>query len=641
VKNQAKAVEGLTLLLALGLPLVFNPWGASPFELPKAVLLRSTIILLGWVTVLAGLERPALVARLKPRSTMSWAVLFFGLAVLASTVFSPDPQTSVWGTLGRQQGLLTTSAYLGLYWLAAHQLRTRPQVRRLWTVLVWGSLPVVVYGLAQAAGFRSLGWETDAASPVLSTLGRANFLGSYLVLIIPLTAALAFVGPRRALTFLFLIAQLICLLFTLSRGAWLGSFTALIVALVARSYATGRPRPALAALALVLLAAGSFLLLSRLAPSNALIAQVPGFERLASLTHTDQGSVAARLTIWRATLPLIGARPWLGYGLDTMWPRFIRVFPPQMVYYQGRLTVDRAHNLWLDLGMSVGLIGALAFLALLLAAFRRVRTGLRTVHDRDKRLFWVALAASIGGYLADLHVSFALTATNAVFWLLLGTVDSLTRALETPERDRTSAPPPVAFVPRLIYLPPTLVLLALLGQVSLRPFLADVAFWRSQQSTRSLGVRTRAGERAVRLWPAESEYRLGLARLYSEGDECAAAEAQINAVKRRRPDDPQVSAAYGTLYAHCAALSRAETAWEEAIRLAPTISRYHMYLGLVLAESGELDRAVDALRRAVELDVTDGTAYQWLAEAYQALGKEAAAEEARRQAEYWVAKTAQ
>ncbi len=57
------------------------------------------------------------------------------------------------------------------------------------------------------------------------------------------------------------------------------------------------------------------------------------------------GSEAARLTIWRATLTLLPQRLALGFGPETMFQAFAPVFPPELVYYQGRhLLVDRAHN---------------------------------------------------------------------------------------------------------------------------------------------------------------------------------------------------------------------------------------------------------------------------------------------------------
>ena len=111
--------------------------------------------------------------------------------VILATVLSVNPRTSLWGSYERRQGLLTLGAYVALFLLTATGLRTRAQAERLLTAIVWGSAPVIVYALLQAAAVDPLMWRTDAASPVLSTIGRANFLGSYLVLALPLTAGRA------------------------------------------------------------------------------------------------------------------------------------------------------------------------------------------------------------------------------------------------------------------------------------------------------------------------------------------------------------------------------------------------------------------------------------------------------------------
>ncbi len=628
----------LRLTLVLGLPVVFNPWGTSAFELPKAMFLRMFVIFLCWVTLLAYLERPPQRTRSSPAPGMLWASGAFILSLLLATVFSYDPHTSLWGALDRQQGLLTVTAYLALFWLTASQVRRWGQVDRLWSVLVWGSGPVVLYGLLQGIGVRPLGWQTDAASPVLSTLGRANFFGSYLVLIIPLTAARAKLArdPRPLLCLL--AGQLVCWLLTLARGAWMGLGAAVVIGAWAWAYAEGHRRAAWTVLVLALLGTGSLVLLMILGASNAALAEFHRLGFLTSLVNTDAGSVAARLAIWRTTLPMIAARPWLGYGPETIWPLFMRVFPPELVYYHGRgVIVDRAHNLWLDLGMRAGLLGGLAFAALLLATFGQIRRGLLAGRRRAERILWIALAAALGGHLVDLHVTFDLTTTGMIFWLLLALVAALSRRLNGAGED--VLPVSVESLLKFRYFVATLIVLALVGQLALRPLLADVAYWRSRQPRQTLDTRLQEAERAVRLWSLEPTYRLGLAELYAQQGDCAAANAQMTVLRARRSDDPQVWAAWGSLHAQCGDRSRTEAAWREAIRLAPNLGLYHRRLGWILANHGELEQAADTLQRAVALDATDVTAYRWLGEVYQALGKEEAAQEAYRQAEYWSEQT--
>lgn len=635
------ALEALWLTAAWAVPLAFNPWGHNAFELPKAVLLRALVLLMGLAALVgtgAGWEAPERGAARRRVAPWLGPALALGLAYALATALSVNPRVSLWGSDTRQQGLLTQGAYLALFLLTAAHLRTRAQAVRLWRTLVWGSVPVVVYGLLQGAGLDPLDWRTDAVSPVLSTFGRANLFGSYLVLIIPLTARQCFCAVRRWPHALLLAGQLSCLALTQARGAWLGLGAAMLMGLVVWAAATRDRRPLSLALALAALTVAFAGALNVPDGPLASLTPLPGLDRLVTLGRADAGSPAARLTVWRATLPLIAARPWLGYGPETLRTVFAPVFPPQLVYYQGRhVTVDRAHNLWLDLGMSVGLTGILAFAALLGVLGWRAWRGLRAVDDRGTRLTWTALAAAIVGHLVDLQFSFDLTAGATVFWLLLAMIAALgwNLAFAREPLARTKSP-------RRLWatlhpaLPPALLVCVLIGLVCLRPLLADVAYWQAQDG-RTLDERWAAATRAVRLWPLAPTYRLGLAATLGEGGDRAAAETQLEAATRLNPDDPGLWAARGALYARWGD-ARAVWAYRQAIDLAPNVAAYHTALGLILARQGRPAEGVSALERAVALDATDGVAYAYLADLYEALGYLAQARQARQAAERWGAR---
>jgi tetratricopeptide (TPR) repeat protein len=81
--------------------------------------------------------------------------------------------------------------------------------------------------------------------------------------------------------------------------------------------------------------------------------------------------------------------------------------------------------------------------------------------------------------------------------------------------------------------------------------------------------------------------------------------------------------------------AQAETAYRQAVALAPDVATYHTALGLVLAGQGLLKEGAAELERAVDLDATDGIAYGHLADLYLALGWDTEAVWARRQAERW------
>jgi O-antigen ligase/Tfp pilus assembly protein PilF len=657
----AHAIEISWLAAAVAVPLTLNPWGCNAFELPKSLLLRALVLLMGLATLVRAIEERGgsdRTRRRRPLPPLLWPTLAFGLALALATILSVNPRASLWGSYERQQGLLTLGAYLALFLLIATNLRTRAQAERLWAALVWGSAPVVAYGLLQAATLDPLDWRTDAASPILSTVGRANFLGSYLVLVVPLTAGRALLARRHWPYLSLLAGQLACLALTQARGAWVGFGAAALTFGLAWAIATHSQRLAMAALAMAALAVGFVALLNLPGGPLVPLARLPGLDRLATLTRTDAGSTAARLTIWRATLPLIVTRPWLGYGPETMRTVFARVFPPQLVYYQGRhVVVDRAHNLWLDLGMSAGLAGVVAFGALLVGFGRLAWQGLRAASDRWERLAWAALTAAVVGHLANLQFGFDLTASATVFWLALALAAALGRSNTPPSPQQVgdSFPPPTPSpspckegeedagkgLGSLPYILPTLAVLALMALLCLPPLLADMACWQAQQGGQLPDDRRlAAAKRAARLWTLEPEYRLGLARLYLESGDPAVAEAQLAAADRLSPDDPRVWAAWGELYARWGEVepsryAQAEAAYRRVLELAPDVATYHTALGLVLAQQDRLEEGLAELERAVALDATDSVAYRHLAGLYQALGREAEADWAWREAARW------
>ncbi|MFN2270881.1 MAG: O-antigen ligase family protein [Anaerolineae bacterium] len=630
----ARIGEALWLIAAAAIPLVISPWTYNAFELPKTALLKALALLMGLVTLIhvidgrkdEGQDRKTPIARY-----LLWPALAFGGVAALATLASVNPRVSLWGSYERQQGLLTLGAYLGLFLFTAANLRTRAQVNRLLRAIAWGSAPVVAYGLLQAAGIDPMDWRTDAASPALSTIGRANFLGSYLVLAVPLTAGLLLTARRRWPYVLLLVGQATCLVLTQARGAWIGLGAATVVGLFAWGLATRDRRPVMGALLLLILGVAFVILLNLPNGPLTALAHMPGLERVATLARTDGGSTAARLTIWQSTLPLITARPWLGYGPETMQPVFSRVFPPQLVYYQGRhATVDRAHNLWLDLGMSTGLAGTAAFAALLAGFVWLAWRGLRNGRDQWQKAIWAALAASIVGHMADLQFSFDLTASATIFWLALALGASVDRTRAIPAAK--SAAPPQAL---LLYIPPTLVVLVLAVMLCVRSLMADAAYQQSLQSVQSL----EAAQQAVRLWPLEPTYRLRLAEVLAyRGD--PAAEAQLNAANKLCPNDPKAWATRGNIYALWGDVSpdkyaQAEAAYRRALELAPDIATYHTALGLILVQEGRTEDGLVELERAVDLDATDGVAFQHLAQVYETLGEKAKADWAQKEAERW------
>ncbi len=644
----ARVLEAMLLVAGVAIPLVFNPWSFNAFELPKVALLRALALLMALVATVYIIER-------KGRRQLPWkdhpsryvvsAALGFGLAFGLATALSVNPGVSLWGSYARQQGMLTFGAYLILFLATALGLRTRIEADRLWRSLVWGSAPVVAYGLVQAAELDPIPWHTDAASRVLSTLGRSNFLGSYLVLVMPLTLGRALAVRRKWPYVALLLSQLVCLGAAEARAAWVGLAAAALTFALCWARAIRNRGLALRSLAMGVQIVGF------IAPQNvpngplAPLARVAGMDRLSTLTRTDAGSTAARLTIWRAVGRLIAARPWIGYGPETTRAVFARVYPPQLVYYQGRdVMVDRAHNLWLDLGMSAGLAGVLALGGLVVGFGKMALRSLRATGDNWERALWVGLVSAGAGHLADMQFGFQVTGSATVFWLTMALGTAIERIASDGEQrgaNLETEGEAIGVGPIVVpYLLATLAVLGAIGLVAVQPLLADIAYRKAWEISRPLEERVKFGQQAVHLWRLEPEYRLGLARLYLESRDFTVAEDQLAAADKLVEDDPTLWMARGELYSSWGEVEpsryiRAEGAYRRLVELAPAVARHHVALGLVLAKQGRLEEGLAELERAVELDATDGLAFGILADLYSALGREAEASRARQLAAKW------
>ncbi len=81
----------------------------------------------------------------------------------------------------------------------------------------------------------------------------------------------------------------------------------------------------------------------------------------------NEGIFSSRGYIWNRTIPLIGRNPVLGYGADTYVLHFPKVdlLARTKVFWDHNKLVDKPHNIYLQLATNFGLLGLLAWIALI------------------------------------------------------------------------------------------------------------------------------------------------------------------------------------------------------------------------------------------------------------------------------------
>jgi O-antigen ligase len=280
-----------------------------------------------------------------------------------------------------------------LYWPPAQQQPAwAAGLLALFGVLIASaSLPLVVWKPQfRLFYFPLYDWLQTVHLDVGETI-HANVLASLLVLIMPLLLALLLSskamcsdplplsrGGRWQLLFglLFLWAGFLLLL-TQSRAGYLAIVTALPVVLLLRWPRLGYLLP----FAVMVVAAMSWriglpVILEQLSSDGTL------------------GGWEGRLEIWSRSYQAFQDFPFTGIGLGT----FTTVMP---LLYPLRVTIDsypHAHNLFLHIGLDLGLFGLIAYLALLINLFVML-TGVLRRSPRN-RLHWSLATGALGSLVA-------------------------------------------------------------------------------------------------------------------------------------------------------------------------------------------------------------------------------------------------
>ncbi len=344
------------------IPAFFNVRTARVFEPDKGMLLRSLALVMAAAWLIKAVER----AISRWRNGVEWVSsnqhrrpqlfyvliilsVLFAIVYLGSTLASVHPRISLMGSYQRGQGAYLTFCLIAIGLLVATHLRTRDQVGRLLAAVALGSLPVTIYAVLQSAGADPLPWS--ASGPIVaSTLGNADFLAAYLVMVIPLTLsglvalvlAIRGAGQDRAKTVVYSLCligglvvlglQIYALALTDTRIAPLALLAAAVPAvllLVAALLQNPRRRRAPLGLAGILLF-GILLALVVFSFTDISPAESP-IVRLAGSNQSPQ--MIVRQLIWQGarelfyTRPAVGAQPdrlaplrsLLGYGPETMF----------------------------------------------------------------------------------------------------------------------------------------------------------------------------------------------------------------------------------------------------------------------------------------------------------------------------------
>jgi putative inorganic carbon (HCO3(-)) transporter len=320
-----------------------------------------------------------------PRSDLNWSI--GALLVLSGASLVLTRGTVLWAV-----PKITTLVF-GIAWFFA-LLRWR---RAGFTPhsLTWACL-AACFGLS-VAGAVATNWMPKVwpLSALTSTLPQVslgvgglhpNAVAGTLLLLIPLCIPPLVVAWRARQTFRMaaagavLLLALTILLLTQSRGGWLGGLASAFVLLLYRVRRLGT-RPAIPLIIAFGLGCAAV----------AFWAAVPR----ADLAGSDLiEKWAARREMWRLGFLFIGDFPWTGVGFNGF--RNLATGLYSSAYETYGMDIAHPHNMWLSVGVDLGIPGIIAYLAIWVVAIRRVLRVASTGGEAQVLICQCLLAAWVG-----------------------------------------------------------------------------------------------------------------------------------------------------------------------------------------------------------------------------------------------------
>jgi putative inorganic carbon (HCO3(-)) transporter len=415
---------GLLLFAAIAVPLVFDPALGDTFALPKFATLYVLVTL-------------ALAGPLVDVSARSWATpgrgrlrwvdglpLLLALLGILATALSFDPAHAVLGEPLQYQGLLAWLLCIASYGLARFLMsgaRTRaPSVLTgVFTATAVAGALIAGYALIQQVGLDPF-WHVLDKGRVFSTLGQANALAAYLVLALPVAAALSVrsSGLMRWLAAAGVALMAGALVLTYSRGGYLGLLAAAgcLALLVVPGTRIERPCVAKAGLAVAL--------------ASSLVLAVPALRdvatralaRAGSIGNLQETSIEDHLDLWAVGAQIAIDHPLLGTGPDAyvlVFPAYrLDTLPAAEASRMARFRPESPHNVYLAIASGLGLPALVAYLALILTVISGLVRAVRR-EAVDRVLGAALVAALVGHVVTDLFMTGDVTG-SWIFWVLLG-----------------------------------------------------------------------------------------------------------------------------------------------------------------------------------------------------------------------------
>ena len=445
---------------------IFNDF-ISPFHFGKVMVFRSLIEILGAAYLILILKDKSYLPR---RDKIFRAFLFFTLAFTLATITSVLKYPSFWGTLERMGGLWTFWHYFLFYIILTSVLTKREHWRRLLDLTIFAGVLSAFYGFGQKTDIEFFVGGGGRAR-IFGTIGNAALFAGTQLLLVFLSLTLFFSPQNTKNRKIFYSAAFAVTSIAVLMTAVRGSILAYAVGIAVFAFLWGiykRSRFGRLLFSYLIGLAVLFIIFSLLFGDSAFIENSRYLSRITDLSLRSQ-TTETRFWAWGAGLKGWTENPktmLLGWGPENFNIPFSKYFNPKFFVGLGSETLfDRAHNMFIEVLVTTGLIGLLAYLGIFVSVFAYLRRWLR---NSGLVIYGIGFIPAIIAYIIHNSFIFDTSANFIIFFTVLGfiswlgssdtntqihTNDANNKRLITKNRALISALTTVLiiFVPWLIY----------------------------------------------------------------------------------------------------------------------------------------------------------------------------------------------
>ncbi|MCF8002494.1 MAG: O-antigen ligase family protein [Halanaerobiales bacterium] len=358
------------------------------------------------------------------------SIFLFLTFTILSTIFSKYYYQSIYGRPFRWEGLITYISYVLIFITAGYFIKKLRHLKKIIKYLFISGSLISIYGLIQFYGLDFIKRDPLRVnmSRSFSTLGNPNFAASYIAIILSLSLVLYVFSEKKnklykygffsSLFFAFLIA-------TSTRSALVGFLVSTVIFITLfHKYLRNNFKKIIIIILIFITIFGIMDSGQQYYYSRRVLSLFTDVQTLA--TSEDETEIekigSKRFVIYKFSIPLLVKNPLLGSGPDT----FDKVFPHdefnELSEGTGRKIVDKAHNEYLQIGITLGLPALLFYLLLLYNIYKKGFQVLKKVKNKmtDLNIYHVALFMAVISYTVTALFNISVVCVAPVFWAILG-----------------------------------------------------------------------------------------------------------------------------------------------------------------------------------------------------------------------------